>query len=260
MLKKIWKDKSIVKEISRQDFKGRFAGTNLGFFWAFIQPIIIVSIYWLIFEVGLKAGPGGDAPFLLWLLAGICPWFYLNDMMNTTANSLIEYSYVIKKVKFNIWYIPLVKIISSTKIHLFLAGVTIVVFMLQHYTLSIFIFQIVYYTFCTFMLGIGLSYFNAAITVFFRDMAQIVNIIMQYSMWTVPIMISKDNFPKVLQPLLRYNPIYYIVQGYRDSFIYKIWFWQRPWITIYYWVVVMILFLLGMSCYKKLKTSFADVL
>lgn len=260
MLRNMMANKKIIKELATNDFHNKFAGSYLGVFWAFIQPVINVTIYWIIFEGGLKAGPAGDIPFLLWLIAGICPWFYINDALNSSSNCLVEYGYIVKKVKFDINVIPIIKIISSTKIHLFFIAVVTGVFAIYRYPFSLHIVQCIYYSFCSFTLILGVTYFNAAINVYFRDISQIVSILLQYSMWTVPIMIADEKFPPVLQSVLKFNPLYYIVQGYRDSFINHIWFWDRPIITLYYWGVVSIILLLGCTVFKKLKPFFADVL
>lgn len=260
MFKNIWMNRKVIKQLASNDFHNKFAGSYLGIFWAFIQPVINVTIYWIIFEGGLKAGPESDVPFLLWLIAGICPWFYLNDALNSSTNSLVEYSYIVKKVKFDINVIPIIKIISSTKVHIFFIIVVTAIFILYKFTLTLYAVQCIYYSFCAFILIVGLSYFNTAINVFFRDISQIVSIILQYSMWTVPIMISEDKFPIILQRILKFNPLYYIVQGYRDSFIDHVWFWHRPIITIYFWIVVAAVFVLGIAIFKKLKPYFADVL
>ena len=63
-------------ELTKNDFKNKFAGSMLGTFWAFMQPIVNVTIYWFIFEKGLKSQPMDGFPYLLWLIAGICPWFF----------------------------------------------------------------------------------------------------------------------------------------------------------------------------------------
>ena len=77
---------------------------------------------------------------------------------------------------------------------------------------------------------------------FFRDMAQIVGIIMQYAMWVIPIMLSESQYPAFMRPILKINPMYYIVEGYRDSLIHHIGFWEHPLQTVYFWAVVIIMF------------------
>lgn len=264
MIKRLLKDRKLILELSINDFRRRFSGSYFGVFWAFVQPIINVSIYWFIFGSGLKSGPAGDVPFLLWLLAGICPWFFINDSINNTANCFVEYGYIIKKVKFNTSYVPVIKMISSFFVHIFFIWIVFLVFILSDYRITIYAVQIIYYLIYTLLFAVALTYFNASISVFFRDFVQIVSILMQYSMWCVPIMISEDNFPGAMKGILKFNPLYYIVQGYRDAFINRVWFWERfisqSKMCAYYWIVVLVMLTVSAYTYKKLKVSFMDVL
>lgn len=98
---------------------------------------------------------------------------------------------------------------------------------------------------------------------FFRDMAQIVGILMQFGMWLTPIMWAPEMFPnhsKWLEQVLKINPVYYIVNGYRDSLLTNNLFWQRPLNTIYFWAVTVLLLIANLRIYMKLRPHFSDVL
>ena len=122
--------------------------------------------------------------------------------------------------------------------------------------------QIVYYSICTFMLSLGIVYATSAIVVFFRDLTQIINIFLQVGVWLTPIMWDVQmlsDYPWLMK-LFRLNPMYYIVSGYRDSMLGKVWFWQHFGWTAYFWAVTLVLFGIGSVIFKRLKTHFADVL
>ncbi len=272
LIKDLYTSRSMIISLAKNDFKNRFAGSYLGVIWAFVQPLVTIAIYWIVFGSGLKENPAGglNEPYLLWLVAGICPWIFFNEAINSSANSLIEYSYIVKKVVFKISIIPMVKIISSFFVHIFFIGLVIVIGCIYGYWPTFYVIQALYYTLCVFAFALALSYFISSITVFFKDLAQIVNIILQFAMWFTPIMYPIDgtacgtvgkfvDYPGVVT-VLRFNPMYYIVQGYRDCFIYKVPFWLHYKMTIYFWLVVLVCFMIGMSVYKKLKPHFADVL
>lgn len=88
-IKDLLKNRRIILQLASNDFRNKFAGSYLGIFWAFVQPIVNVTVYWFIFSKGLKTGPEGDYPFLLWLISGICPWFFLNDALNRDRKSVV---------------------------------------------------------------------------------------------------------------------------------------------------------------------------
>ena len=94
--------------LSIDDLKKRYAGSSLGIFWAFVQPCVTILIYWFVFQVGLKStAPGnGNIPFIVWIMCGLIPWFFFSDCLNAKTNVFIEYSYLVKKVVFNIEILP----------------------------------------------------------------------------------------------------------------------------------------------------------
>ena len=108
----------------------------------------------------------------------------------------------------------------------------------------------------------GLSYLTSAVVVFFRDLNQVINIVLQVGVWVTPIMwnIETMDISPMLKQILRLNPLFYIGQGYRDAFIGKIAFWERWELTVYFWAVTVLCFWLGISVFRKLRMHFADVL
>ena len=122
--------------------------------------------------------------------------------------------------------------------------------------------QIVYYSFAMFVLVMALTYVTCAIVVFFKDLSQIINIILQVGVWMTPIMWNIDTMElsPVLLTIFKLNPMYYIVAGYRDALINKVWFWERPEITMYFWLLTIVILGLGAVIFKRLKVHFADVL
>lgn len=262
-LKSIIKDRKMILRLAKNDFKNKFAGSYFGLIWAFAQPVVIVSIYWIVFEKGLRSRPlpeMPDFPYLLWLIAGMCPWFFLNDAMNTSTNCLIEYGYIVKKMKFNIDIIPLIKIVSAAFVHCFFIVLVLAIYIVYGKIPTPYAFQMIYYSIGVFCFSVALVYLTSAINVFFRDMAQIVGIIMQYAMWVIPIMLSESQYPAFVRPILKINPMYYIVEGYRDSLIRHIGFWEHPLQTVYFWAVVIIMFIIGRTVFTKMKPHFADVM
>ena len=110
---------------------------------------------------------------------------------------------------------------------------------------------------------LAVTLFTTAINVFFKDMAQIVGICLQFGMWLIPIMWAPEmfpGFPARLQQLLKLNPVYYVVTGYRDSMLAGNWFWERPMQSVYYWVVTLLLLYIGLRVFRRLRPHFPDVL
>lgn len=251
---------AFIWQFSRDDFKNKYAGSLLGAIWAFVQPLMTVIIYWFIFQVGFRSQPVEGFPFILWLVSGLTSWFFFSEAIVNATSSMVEYSYLVKKVLFNINILPLVKICSVLFVQLFLLAFNLTLFAFYGYYPDIYLFQIIYYLIYMIILTLGISYLTAALYVFFKDLIQIVSILMQIVFWTTPFVWDLAIMPDSAQAIIRHMPMYYVVSGYRDTFINKIWFWERPEDGIYYWLVALLLLYIGVSVFHRLKIHFADVL
>jgi teichoic acid transport system permease protein len=218
-------------------------------------------LYWFVFQVGLRAGNVSEYPFILFLMSGMIPWFYFSEALAGGTNSLIEYSYLVKKVVFDVDILPVLKVVSSLFVHVFFTAFIIVVCACYGYTPDLYTLQLIYYIPCMCFLVMGLTYITSACTVFFRDMSQIVNIALTVGVWITPIMWNPESaLSAVWQTVFRLNPLYYIVDGFRDALLAKVWFWDKPIWTIYFWIVSVMIYLLGIKMFNRLKVHFSDVL
>lgn len=256
----IWGSRRLIFSLASNDIKNKYSGSYFGIVWAFIQPIMTILVFWFVFQVGFKSAPVSGVPFILWLIAGFIPWIFFSDAWATGTMAFIEYSYLVKKVVFQISILPIVKILSSLFVHIFFVIFAIGVFMIYGYMPNVFYIQIIYYMFCAVALVTALSFITSIIIIFFRDFSQIISIILQFGMWLTPILWAVDMVPPSFRFIFKLNPLYYIVFGYRDSLINNTWFFYNVKQTIYFWVLVSVLFLIGAVLFKKLKPHFADVL
>lgn len=260
-------NRALVSRLSKNDLKSRFAGSYLGVIWSFIQPVVTVLVYWFVFQVGFRSSDvvnssGETVPFILWFIAGLVPWFYYSDTWSMATNVLLDYSYLVKKVVFNIDILPLVKMLSGLIIHVFFVGLILVLYTVYGMFPGIIVVQLLYYSLCMFVMILGQAYLTSSCVIFFRDLTQFINIWLQLGIWMTPIMWNIDTIgiSGTVKTIFKLNPMYYIVQGYRDTLINGVWFWQRPELTLYFWIFTVGVFVLGRVVFKRLKPHFADIL
>lgn len=257
----IYHNRDILWDLIRNDFEARFAGSYLGVFWAFAQPVITVLLYWFVFQVGLRSGNVSDYPFILFLMSGLVPWFYFSEALLGGTTSLVEYSYLVKKVVFEVRILPIVKAFSSIFVHLFFTVFVIAICIYYGFAPDMYMLQLVYYIAANCFLVLGLSYITSACTVFFRDMTQIVNIVLTVGIWLTPIMWNPSKgFSAVLLMVFKANPMYYIVDGFRDALLAKQWFWDKPLWTMYFWFFTVMIYVVGINLFNRLRIHFPDVL
>lgn len=264
LIKDCYLKRRFIYDLARADFKKRFVGSYFGVAWMFIQPIVTVLIYFCIFQLGFKSAPPiPDTPYVIWLIPGIVPWFYFAETLNNGTTVLKEYDFLVKKVVFNVSILPIIKLVSCFIVHCIFIFIMIAVFLSYAKLPMISWFGLIYYSFALSMFSLALMYITSSINVFFNDMAQLVSITLQFGMWLTPIMWSTQMFgPKavVLEKFLKINPVYYIVAGYRDSMLFGNMFYSRPFLTLYFWIVTIVMLILGLKMFNKLKPHFSDVL
>lgn len=261
----LYQNRHLIWKLAKNDFKKRYAGSWMGAVWAMVQPVVTVVMYWLVFDVimhgaGTAMRGGGEIPFVLFLTAGLVPWFYFTEALSSGTMALAEYNYLVKKVVFKISILPIIKVIGATFIHIFFAGILLLVAMLYGYMPTLYTLQIVYYSFCVFVLVLALSYTTCALQVFMKDIAQIINIILQIGMWATPIMWDFGAISPSWAKILKLNPMVYVVNGYRDAVYNHGWFFEDMYATMYFWIFTIVVFGLGALIFRRLKVHFADVM
>jgi len=256
----IHRSRRLLYELTKHDFVSRYLGSYLGIIWAVVQPIVTLCIFWFIFQVGFKARPVSNAPFIIWLMAGMVPWFFVSDSLSSATNSVIDKGYLVSKVVFRTSTLPIVKILSALIIHLFFILLLLVVLLVYGFKPDIYYIQIPYFLFASILFVLGISWATSALTVFLRDMTHLMNIVLQFLFWMTPIFWSLDMIPPRLRIFLKLNPLYYIVEGYRACLIHDQWFWQPYKTMAYFWFVTTLLFVGGAITFKRLRPHFADVL
>lgn len=258
----LYQSRYLIWKLAKNDFKKRYAGSYMGAVWALAQPVVTVVMYYIVFDK-LMGGAGRgvkDVPFVLFLTAGLVPWFYFNEALNNGTNALREYDYLVKKVVFKISILPIIKVIAASFIHVFFVAVLLIVAALYGYYPTIYTIQILYYSACLFVFVLALCYATCAVVVFFKDLTQIINIALQIGIWATPILWNIDTAPEEWVVILKLNPLVYIVNGYRSAIYERSWFFEDFFSTMYFWIATVVLFGIGVAVFKRLKPHFADVL
>ena len=115
----ILKDRAMFLTLVKNDLQAKFAGSYLGRIWAYVHPLVTIVLYWFVFQFGLRSGNVSNHPFILFLMAGLVPWFYFSEAWNGASASLLEYNYLVKKVVFNVSFLPILKVCSALFVHVF---------------------------------------------------------------------------------------------------------------------------------------------
>ncbi len=252
--------KNVIYELTKRDFKAGYLGSYLGMVWAFLLPVATTLIFWFVFQVGFRSQPIAGHPYILWLVCGLVPWFFISDCVNNGANSIVQNALVVKKVAFSIGILPIIKILSALIIHLCFLLLIFALFLVYGRTFDVYVLQVFYYLFCSIVFLVGLSWITSSVMIFFRDLGPIISISLQMGFYLTPIFWNLNILPARYHLLMKFNPVFYIVQGYRESFIHKMWFWEHWGMTLYFWIITTIILVAGAVIFRRLRPHFADVL
>jgi lipopolysaccharide transport system permease protein/teichoic acid transport system permease protein len=110
------------------------------------------------------------------------------------------------------------------------------------------------------MLLLGLTWCTSTLVIFFKDVGQIIAMLLQFGFWLTPVFYALKIVPQKYHFFIKLNPMYHIIEGYRDTFIYHKWFWEEPYVLMNYWIITFFFLGLGSYLFKKLRPHFADVL
>lgn len=260
-IKTVIKNRKIVWGLGKSDFKNRFASTSLGSIWGFLQPFVFMITYVIVFQYILKTPAPGDYPYAVWFLPGLALWQGLNDSIMNASGSIRNYSYLVKKVVFPIDTIPVIALISSSFVSVFLIAIVIGVSAIYGFLPNV--WMLIYILFAAYCFLIAFTRFTSAVTTLVPDFSNLLSILMQLFFWFTPIIwnLTMLDGHAILLQIEKCTPFTYLITGIRDVFLggniitenYGLY-------TIVFWVVTAFIFLWGNYIFKKNKKDFADVL
>lgn len=252
--------RSMILAMAGRDFQNRFAGTLGGVLWTVAHPLAVITIFYFVFAVGLRVqGPAGT-PFILWFVCGLVPWFFFNETLLAMTNSVTRHAHLVKKTIFPSEVLPLVHLSAGLVPHMIF--MVIVVGLLAYLGIPFRVERllVVYFLLCVGVLLLGLGWMFSALQVFYRDISHALSIILNLLFWVTPIVWSPDHLPAQYRHLLLYNPVYYVVEGYRGLLVFDTVVWPSLWYTAYFWMVAGMMFAVGAFVFNRLKPEFPDVM
>lgn len=256
----IYLQRQLIVTLARREVATKYVGSFLGLIWTFVNPLVLIVVLWVVFSLGFRVQPTNNVPFVVWLTAGMAIWFAFAEIISGSAGAVVSNAHLIKKTIFHSQILPVVKIVSCLITHTVFLLMLMGLIAFHKLPFSLYYFQFLYYLFAMSVFALGIGWMAAALNVFIRDVGQIVGVVIQIGFWATPIFWDVQIMPERIQWVFKLNPMFYIVQGYRESFIYFFPFWRHPLQTLYFWSITILVFMVGALIFQRLKPQFADVL
>ena len=260
MFKTLSRHRSLVLELARRDFSGRYQGSFGGLAWSFAQPLFLLAVYTIAFGVILKTQwglVGGTADYALMLFAGLIVFNAFSECLGKAPQLIAANPNFVKKVVFPLELLPWVMAITIL-VH---AAIGIVVWFAGYAVVhgaphpAAALFPAVFLCFFPLLLGVG--WLLSALGLFVRDISQLTTMLSHVLLFLTPIFYSIDVVPADLQPVLLLNPLTFLVEQLRRV----LFFGEAPSFRgLAFYVVATSLFAwLSLAVFRRLRPRFADM-
>ena len=255
IFKRLYDYRELLKTSIKKDIGGKYKNSFLGVLWSFVNPLLQILVYAIIFPLIMKSDIEN---YVVFMVCGLIPWNYFSTVINRASFVMIENGNIIKKVYFPREILPL-SLVTSETVNFLISSILILLFTFG-YGLGLTINRLFYplVLLVQFVLLLGISLFVSSITVYFRDLQHFIGVLLQLFFYATPIVYAVDVIPENFQWILKFNPMTYIIEGYRDIF------WGQTSPDIMTLLVVLaigiVLCITGYLVFNKLQKKFAEEL
>lgn len=256
----------LIRRLSLYELKSKNSDNYLGMAWELINPIFQIAIYWFVFGYGIRNREDMqltetlEVPFIYWMIVGMIIWLFFYQAIIQGSKSIYTRIKLLSKMNFPMSIIPNYVVLSRYYIHVGMFIIVIFILNLSGYYANIYYLQLIYYLFSLFAFTFSLAFLLSTLSTIIRDIQMFLQATLRMVLYVSPILwnvATMDN--DVITRIVRLNPLYYLIEGYRYSFFGLGWHLIENWqLTIYFWVVTVILFIFGALLHVKFKKHFID--
>lgn len=258
---KVFKDlynyRELLKTSVKKDIGGKYKHSFLGVLWSFINPLLQILVYALIFPLVMKNG-GSYKDYTVFMVCGLIPWAYFTTVINRASFIMIENGNILKKVYFPRSILPL-SLVTSETINFLVSCIIILAFIvIKGFGISKFILFFPLVLLIQYVLLLGIALIFSAVTVYMRDIQHFIGVVLQLLFYATPIVYSIDTIPEGFRWILKWNPMTYIIEGYRAIFYNQ----AMPDLKALgiLGVISIVILIVGYLLFNKLQKRFAEEL
>lgn len=252
-----------IYSVARYDIKDEVQSSKLGMAWKFISPLIQVLIFWVVFGLIWEKKPpeinGVKVDYLAWLIMGYACWWFVQPCLTKGCSAIKSKIGIVENMIFPVSTLPAITVCKEFYNSLFVVIIGLNTSILYGFCPNIWWLQILYYLFASFCFAEVMTMILSVCTMYIRDTANLVTSLMRGIFYFTPIIWSCETKSATLNFLLKLNPCYYLVNGYRDSIFYGTGFWEHKWQTLYFWVLTGVLFIIGCVMLYRSKEKYIDL-
>lgn len=236
----------------------------LGQAWKIINPILQVSVYFVIFGLGLRNMNQGSDPwaYASWMMLGMAMWRFVNEAVMSGSQSIKKQIGMVSKMKFPLSILPSISIASAIWTFIALGTISTIFIYVGGSTINSHWPWIFYYFFAAICLSYSFALLNSTIVILIPDYISILRLVMSMGMWLAGVIFRIDSLDNVVGDVLRLSPFYYVVYGIRDAWLKSDYMFQSHFQngTIIFWSIVVLFLMLGSFLHLKFRKDFMEYL
>lgn len=255
IFKEIYNYRELLKSNTKKEVRGRYKHSFLGVLWSFLNPLLQLLVYSVVFGALLASG---DDTYYIYICVGLIPWTFFTTTIIQGTLCIVTNGNIVQKVYFPREILPISTVISGA-INFLISTIIILAFVLFSgigITKLILLYPVVLLIQCILLLGI--NFIVSAVTVYVRDLEHIISVFLMAAFYATPIVYKLEQLPAHLSIIMKLNPMTYIINAYRDIFYYQ----QMPnmqHLGILF-ALSLVLLVVGYFAFKKMQKGFAEEL
>ena len=255
IFKNIYNYRELLKTNIKKEIRGKYKHSFLGVLWSFLNPLLQILVYAIIFPIILKNDIDN---YVIFLCVGLIPWTFFTTIVTQSTGVIIANANIVKKVYFPREILP-ISVVTSAAVNFVISTIIILAFVLI-YGMGI-TWHIVFYPIVLliqYLFSIGISFLVSSLTVYLRDLEHLIGVAIMMLFYATPIVYSMQTLPENYKAIMALNPMAHIIEGYRSIFHYQ----TTPdfkWLGIIL-IVSIVLCVIGYMVFKKLEKRFAEEL
>ena len=215
----LFRNRGIILELTKRDFSSKYIKNYFGLFWAIIDPLAFIVVLYFVFGMRFGGKEINGVSYIIYLITAYIAYDFFSSILTQASDIIKSYSFMVTKLNFRLSILPIVKLLSGLMMHMIILVIVLIILLLNSISPSLYWLQIFYYIFSLSFLMLGLAWIASSISLFFPDIRNIINIIVRLLFFLTPIFWVAENFSAKYVFVMKFNPLYYIVNGYRDSLV-----------------------------------------
>lgn len=258
-----WDRREQIFSLAMFDLRKQARGTALGPAWLFIKPLVYIFVFWFALEIGLRSGSDDPSapPYLLWLMGGLVPWFYIQTMLGTGCNVFGRFKYLVNKIKFPLAGIPTIFAIAQMVIHLGLVVLLLVVYFMFGQPVDLYLLQIPVAIVLMFVFFYMFSLTASLLSTISKDFKNLITTLSTPLFWLSGIIYNVyDLGIDWLTTILMFDPITFIASMFRCAVYDKTWIWENPMAILGFAIVFVATLGVMLVVYRRTREEVPDVI